>query len=232
MKLIAFLAAPILALAFMLPAEAEDGHYLTVTGQGKVSTTPDEGYFSTGVTTHKPTATKAFNENAKMMNAVFKALSEAGVAEEDIQTTHLSLHQHWKIVQAEGRKTKRVKDGFMAHTEVRVTISEIANFGKVLDAAAGSGVTNMSAISFGNSNAEELKDQARSKAVADAIRKAQIMASRFGIELGKPVVISEGNGLPVQPLGYAKTTVNSATMPVAIGTRSYSAYVTVRWKLD
>src|SRR5262245_48418709 len=70
-------------------------HSLTVTGTGRVTTTPDVAYTAIGVTVRQDQAQDASAAAAAAMTDVVGALRSQGIADEDMQTVTLSLQPHY-----------------------------------------------------------------------------------------------------------------------------------------
>ena len=80
---IAFAVVP--AFAQTPQSQGSDAR-IVVTGEGSVSVAPDYAAISSGVVSRAKTAGEAADANAKSMAAVISALTDAGVARNDIQT--------------------------------------------------------------------------------------------------------------------------------------------------
>ena len=75
------------------------GTRLDVTATGEVTRVPDLAIISAGVQTLQPTATAAIEENATRMERVRAALKRAGIADNDIQTSSISLNPEYRYVE-------------------------------------------------------------------------------------------------------------------------------------
>jgi uncharacterized protein YggE len=88
-------------------------------------------------------------------------------------------------------------------------------------------------IAFGCDNPEELLDQARMRAVADARRKAELYVKGAGASLGVVVSISEGQAMPFQQFRYEHLAAGSAdALPIAAGQQSLNVSVTVTYTIN
>ena len=96
---------------------------------------------------------------------------------------------------------------------------------------AGSGANQMNGLSFEVSKAETLKDDARKEAVANARRRAELIATAAGAALGEVQTISEDTSdYQPRPMAYARAAMAEA-VPVERGTATLEARVTVTWTL-
>lgn len=229
---LAVLAALPLA-AFGLPARAETPPLsaipqISVTGEGQVEAAPDLATIMLGVTTEAKGAAEALAANSAAMAAVVENLKAAGIAPRDIQTTGLALNPVWESYRSDGRQ--RI-DRFQATNGVTVRVRTIERTGAVLDAAVKDGANTLNGLSFGVAEPRPLMDEARARAVADARRRAELLATAAGVRLGRVLTIAEagGGGAPV-PMFRAEAAMSEAP-PVEGGELAIRAMVTVTWEL-
>ena len=201
---------------------------VSVTGEASISVPPDLAQIDSGVTTEAKTAREASEANNKAMGVVLQALKTAGIAEKDIQTSRLSLSPQ----SAPNRNANApfLIVGYRASNRVTVTIRDITKVADTIDVLVGSGANEISGISFMVSKASKLLDDARSEAVADARRKAEIYAKAANISLGAPISISEETA--PGPVPYRKMAADmAASAPVAQGQETLRVSVSVSYEL-
>lgn len=222
----------IAAIAIATMASSAFGQSLpptvSVTGEASISVPPDLAQIDSGVTTEAKTAREASEANNKAMGGVLQALKNAGIAEKDIQTSRLSLSPQ----STPGRNPNAPFQitGYRASNRVTVTIRDIAKVADTIDVLVGSGANEISGISFMVSKASKLLDDARSEAIADARRKAEIYAKAANISLGAPISISEETA--PGPAPYRKMAADiAASAPVAQGQETLRVSVSVSYEL-
>lgn len=201
---------------------------VSVTGEASISVPPDLAQIDSGVTTEAKTAREASEANNKAMGGVLQALKNAGIAEKDIQTSRLSLSPQ----STPGRNPNAPFQitGYRASNRVTVTIRDITKVADTIDVLVGSGANEISGISFMVSKASKLLDDARSEAIADARRKAEIYAKAANISLGAPISISEETA--PGPVPYRKMAADmAASAPVAQGQETLRVSVSVSYEL-
>lgn len=234
----------LLAVATTVSAE-EPTPTISLSATGTVQAQPDRGYISLGVVTKANTSTKAAALNAVSMSELHKSLDDLGITKENIRTTEYSVRQVYRTVRTpveldngptnrQQWTTKQVPDGFQVSNMVQVTVCELGDFGKVLDAAVSDGANSVRSISFGSSKATELTDQARAAAVKRLTTKVKIYTSGLGIELGKVISVREQQQSYGRNKMYARSSALSDGVPetaVSGGSLSFSATVTVTWSL-
>jgi uncharacterized protein YggE len=218
-----------MAFALFLTASAQPAErvekLITVTGEGTVAAVPDSAVIRLGVSSQGKTARAASDANAKEMTGVLAAIKETGVADRDIQTTSLSLQPQYE----QNKPGAARLIGFQANNQVTVKIRDIANLPSVLDRAITAGANEMSGIEFVVSEQAKLLDNARTAAIADARRKAELYAAAAGLKIGRTMAISEEGAAP-QPRPYQALRAGAAA-PIAPGEQMLRAVVTVSFEL-
>jgi len=167
----AVLAVPF-SLSAALPALAEGT--ITVTGEASIPATPDMATVSLGVTTEGKTAAEAMSANSEALAGVIARLKAAGIAEQDLQTTSLSLNPNW--VGYDAGQTPTISN-YIAMNMLNVRVRDLAALGGVLDASIADGANTLNGITFELASPRPVLDEARKAAVADAAAKAALYAT-------------------------------------------------------
>jgi uncharacterized protein YggE len=219
----------VLAIALLAalpwPAQAVE-RLITVTGHGTVEVAPDTAMIRIGVTSQAKTANAASAANARQMTKVLAAVEQAGIAKKDIQTSRLSLQPQYDSKNGTNRLL-----GFRVTNRITVRIRNIGNLPSILDKAIAAGANEMSGIEFLVSEENRLLDEARTEAVADARRKAELYAKAAGAKVGKVVAITEQGSTP-PPRRFEALRAGAAAVPVAPGQQTLRATVTVSYALE
>lgn len=184
----------ILVLAMMLPCIAlaetvavAENATITVTGSASVTLKADYARISVGVSSKAATVEQAANENNAAIFAVIEALKEAGVAEEDIATSNYSVYAEYDYASFGGQKLT----GYNVTNQLTVIIRDMEHIGATLDKATAAGANNIYNIEFLSTKADEAQDEATVYAVQDAMRRAKLLASAAGLNLGGIKSISD-----------------------------------------
>ncbi len=212
-------------LAMVSGAAAAETAKIIVSGQGEVSAAPDMAVVSVGVTNEARTASAALAANSQAMGAVLQRLLDAGIGERDLQTSNLSLSPRWDQPRQADTQPRIV--AFVASNQLSVRVRVLEELGGILDLVVQDGANTLGGLSFAISEPEPLLDEARSAAVADATRKARLLAEAAGVTLGPLLEMSEagGGGGPI-PMARMEMSLADA-VPVASGELEMSATVTM-----
>lgn len=229
-------ATPTGANATLAPAAPSgavvSGRGVTVIGQGTAYGQPDQATVIVGVETFAPTVSEASAQNQTTLDNVMAALSAAGIASEDIQTTNYSLYAE----QTYGDKGPEGIVGYHVTNQVNVKIRDISLVGDVLGAVTEAGANAIYGVNFSVADPAALEAEARALAMDDAAKRAASLAELGNVTLGEVTVISEVVGQPVMPLGmggggYAMEQAASAP-GISPGQLSYQVQVQVTYGIQ
>jgi len=166
-----------------------------VSGEGKVTVTPDVATLSLGVEAQAESVTLAQSQAAEAMDEVMAALTGNGVAEKDIQTQYYSIYP---VTRWDEDSREEVIVGYRVTNTVRAKIREVDKAGTIIDAVASAGgdFTRINGIYFSVDDPSVYYETAREEAMADARAKAEQLAELAGGRLGKATYISESSSTP------------------------------------
>lgn len=221
---VALVATP--ALAQVTPPPT-----ISVSGEGTVSAPPDLAFIDGGVTTEAKTAREASDANNAAMTKVLQALKGAGIDAKDTQTSRLSLQPQY-AQQTRSTPGPNVITGYRASNRVTIRLRDVAKVASAIDTLVSSGANEIGGINFMVAQASKLLDEARTEAIADARRKAEIYAKAAGVTLGAPLSISEDGGGAPAPMAFRKMAADmSPSAPVAQGEETLRVNVSVSWEI-
>ena len=216
------------ALPFGLPALAEVGPTITVTGEGSVASAPDMATISLGVTTQADTAAAAMTANSTALTAVLDRLKSAGIAARDMQTSNLTLNPNW--VSYDSGNSNKI-DGYTASNQLTVQVRALDTLGTVLDSSITDGANTLNGVTFGISEPRPFLDEARKKAVADAVARATLLVAAAGAKLGPIVSITESSGFATPMPMYRMEADAASSVPTAGGEVGLTATVTMVFEI-
>ncbi|WP_072391805.1 SIMPL domain-containing protein [Hyphomicrobium sp. CS1GBMeth3] len=225
-----FLAAASLLLLLTTPPRAEDkpmDRLITVSASGYAYAEPDQARVSAGVTAEADTAEAALAANTELMQKVVGGLKETGVDAKDIQTSNFNVEPRYTNPR-DG--TAPSISGYRVSNQVAVLVRDLKSLGGLLDKLVSLGANQVYGLAFEVSKQETLKDEARKDAVANARRRAELLAAAAGSEVDEVVTIAEETGYG-GPRPMAMRAAKAEAVPVEAGTETLEARVTVTWKL-
>lgn len=184
-----------------------------VTGQGEVMVIPDIAELCLGIEAQADTVSEAQAQASEAMDKVMEALKDNGVDEKDIQTQQFSIYPVTRWINESGEEEIV---GYRVTNMVLAKIREVDKAGIIIDAVAKAGgdLTRIQSISFSVDDPTPYYEEARGKAMEDAMNKATQLATSAGAQLGKLTYISEGAAYV--PRYFAEMGGNEASSPTPI----------------
>ena len=113
-------------------------------------------------------------------------------------------------------------------------VRDLAQLGGLIDRLTGAGANQMNGIRFFVDKTENLMDEARRRAIADARRKAELLANEAGARLKRVLTIAEGCARPGPRKMFRAMALqdSAARVPVAAGEQTIRANVSVTYDLE
>jgi uncharacterized protein len=204
-------------------------HGITVVGTGSAKAVPDVTEWSFGVRSEAETAAAAMKENAAATQRVIDALKGAGIDRDDLRTEQVSLYPRMsEDGHIEGPQGVL---GYTASNTVHVTVKSVDRAGAVVDAAVAAGANEIYGPSLRVSESDDEYAQAVDAAFDDARARAEAIAAKAGLTLGRPLAIVEGSGAGAVPR-YAEAAMADASVPIEAGSQQVQALLTVTFAVS
>lgn len=222
-------------LSTLLTVHAEESKIknatITVTATGESQAAPDMAIINLAIVTHDKTAQKALAVNNKSMNDIINAFKGNGIQANDLQTSGLSIYQSNSGNHDEQKENERL---YRVSNSLTVRIRDLANAGKIFDQAMALGINSVNGITFTNANTKPFYQDARKKAIAEAIAKAETIAEAAHLKLGKIIKINENDDHyhPTPRLMSKAANADYADTNFAGGELGYNVNVTVVFSID
>ena len=231
----ALVCAALLALTLVIPtgtASAEEAlPTLTMNGVGSAQIAPDMAEITLGVITEAKDAAKAHSDNAAQAARVQAAVKALGVAERDIQTTRYDFSPIYDV-KDNGRS---VTTGYTVTNAIVVKVRNLANVGKVIDAALANGANRVDSLEFSASDPSAAKDAALADAARDARSKADAVARALGVRIVRILNVYADAQSPAprnfMPMMMAKEAYDAAT-PISAGELLFEASVNISYVIE
>jgi hypothetical protein len=180
------LAVVVLAMALVgcvSAADSANDHVIQVSGSGSVTGTPDRVQISFAVQTENSDVKIAQANNALAMNNVMDALAAAGVPRDQIKTTG------YTITPVNQQDSNGILSGpattYQVTNTLQVTLKDTNTTGQIIDTAVGAGANQVNSIQFmlSDEQAQALRSQALTKAVANARADADTAAAALNVTI-------------------------------------------------
>lgn len=213
---------------------------ISADGSATVSRAPDLAEVSIGVQASGKTTSEATDALNRAMERVIKAVKDTQLAGLVVQSQNVSLYPEYER-QSDGRQTREPKIiGYRASNTIRVTTSDVANVGQVLDKGIAAGANQVFGISFSRKDDAEARREALVKATADAKSKAEAIAGALGYRIVR-VQRAQTGSLGVRPMyksfgrgewAAADAGFAAAPTPIESGQVEVSAQVSIEFIVE
>lgn len=211
----------------------DDLKILTVSGTGELDVVPDRARLTLGVMAERKTAKEAQAAMAEDLDRVVKAFKSQGIEEKDMRTMGLHLEPVYDY-RPEGPPRL---NGYRASSNIAITTSKLDAVGDLLDLAVQSGANTVQGVEFVLKDQEKAKEEALDKALADARKKADQVASKTGVKIKETKSVTVLDSSPEQPypiyLRSAKAMDTAASpTPILPGQMKFAVQVEVQYFLE
>ena len=194
---------------------------VTVSGNARVSATPDTAVLTISVVTQNASALEAQQQNATQSTAVINAIKTAA------PTAEISTSGYALIPQRVYKENQPPTiSGYEARNTVTATLTDLTKVGTVIDAAARSGANNIDGVSFTLRQDRVARSRALSDATLEAVSKANALAQTLGGKVVRIIAVQEGGATPRPVMRFdAMARTGAADTPIEPGTLEITAEV-------
>ncbi|MDP4030790.1 MAG: SIMPL domain-containing protein [Candidatus Beckwithbacteria bacterium] len=208
---------------------------ITVTGQAKQQVANQIANFNVSVTQadkDKQAAVEAVNQE---MDKIIKAVKGLGVADKDIKTQNISVHEI-EVAETEimiyPPRPRSGEKQWQASNSLAIILREVDQTQALADLLQGFSLAQVSGPGFSLDESSDNDAELLTQAVEDARKKAEQVAAASGRKLGKALTVSEGFSSQPGPLYRAMEADMALTpTPVEPGSSQTSKTVTVVFEL-
>lgn len=186
--IISILAGTLLLGSCSIQQDNYSKRTVSVSGTGSVTVEADTATIILSVITKGKDVAETSAENANKMTAVQDAIKSKGIQKECISTQNYSVFQESHY---DNKTGKQVYDDYRVTNQVKILVKKIGMAGEIIDLALKSGANQLSSLTYGVTDTEIAKKQARSLAISQAQESANLLAGASGAKLGKVLSISE-----------------------------------------
>lgn len=225
--------SPMIAQPVLAQEEKPTPRTLNVTGEGKVTITPDIAYISIGVHTEDKNAAEAVAANTTQAQKVVDALRAADIDPKDIQTINFSIYPQ----QQYDNEGKFQGINYVVDNTVYVTLRDIAKLGELLDTVVSAGANSINGIQFDVEDRSKALSEARKLAVEDAQKQANELASAAGVSLVQVISLNTYGVTPPVPVydyraGVGGAAAAEAAVPVSPGQMVVTVQVNMVYEIE
>lgn len=209
---------------------------ISVTGEGRVTVTPDIAKVTVGIEAMQVSLAEAQAEATAKMEAIIQAATDAGIAEDDIVTTNYSVNV---VQEYDNSGNPAAISGYRVGNQVELTVRQIDDLGTLLESVVAEGANTIYGIAFSVDDPTEAASQARRQAVEDARQKAEELADAAGVEITGILSISESGSASRPPEVFEAQMADedmdrgaAAPVPIQTGTNEIAVMVKIVFEIS
>lgn len=161
---------------------------ITVNGYGKITGSNDIAVTTLGYSNMNKDVKTAQTENKGVMEKIMADLKTMGIEEKDLKSDY-SIYPEYSYTD-KGQEFK----GYRVNSNVQVKIRDLSKIEEVLGLAGKYGANQVNGLTFTIDDPENLKTQARDKAIVDAQAKALKLSKELGVKIVGVVSFNEYQG--------------------------------------
>ena len=239
----------ILITAFLMPSgyARADGAglkasvpHVTVVGNAHAEIVPNLATIFLGVEDEEPTADAALGKTTQAAKAVMDDLRAQGVEEKDIRTTSLDLSKVYDDQRdSSGRVGKRIFRSYRAQNMFSVHVRDVGKAGALARRAFDHGANTFNGIIYDSDAVKQKQLELQGEAAKDARANAESYAGALGLTLGRAIEIAAPNysgpgvmaAAPMRKVSFAAAQAADVDIPLAPGTLTLQASISVTWEL-
>ena len=173
----------ILLICITMTAQKIEQPSVDVIGEGVVYVIPDEVTIKVQVENEGGNPKELKQLNDRIVNEVLLFIKAQDIDKKDVMTQYIRLSKNYDY------QTKKYK--YVANQSISIRLKDLNKYESMMSGLLESGINRIDGIYFSSSKKEELRSQARIKAIQNAKMKAEEYASVLGQSISKAIKISE-----------------------------------------
>ncbi|WP_218813387.1 oxidative stress defense protein [Rickettsiella endosymbiont of Dermanyssus gallinae] len=176
--------------------------HIITSGTASVDAVPDMATINIEVSVLAKDAAEAKKQVDTRVTQYFDFLRQNGIEKKDINAANLSTQAEYDYP----KTGETLLKGYRATRQIQVTVRQIDKLNMLLDSALTLGLNEIRDIKLGVSNPSSYREQARKKAIANAIAQADSLAAGFNVKRGPVYSIRYHiGGYPSMPTNLYKS---------------------------
>ncbi|HHT27200.1 MAG TPA: SIMPL domain-containing protein [Firmicutes bacterium] len=217
------LCTALLVLMYGMTAQAADYYVsqtLTTVGSGFVVLPADIAVVSVAIETSAAESGAAHQENLRITEQIMAALKE-----EKIPGLQFNMRQ---VMFWENTSLSTREKSYKASAALDIQTNDLAGVGHIIDIAEKMGATSVQNVRFDISDIDAAAQEALRLAVADGMRKAELMASAAGMRIAIIRELRDNNAVRVYNPSQPTTAAAAETALPALAAPVYRGQVLVQ----
>ncbi len=203
---------------------------IVVSGYGKVNGNNDIAVTTIGYSNTDKDVAKAQIDNKKVMDQIMSDLKVLSVSDKDLQSNY-TIYPDYNYTQQKGQELI----GYKVSNQLTIKIRDLSKIPQILGLAGKYGATEVNGLNFTIDDPDNLKMDARAKALSDAKIKAQYLSEKLGVNLGSVVSFNEYEGsndtYPMKSMSLGTAEGGGGPESVSSGSKDVVMNVSVTYEI-
>lgn len=201
---------------------------IQVSGQSFMKIKPDHALITIGAEIKNADASKAKEENDKIIAKMIQVIKKSKIEDKDFQTQRVHLYK--------SRDYQQKKDYFVANQIISITLHNLDDYENLISDLIEVGANTIQGVEFKSTETEKYASEIRAKAVLDAKKKAEDYASALSQTVGKALLVNDQSSVMHPRVYNMKTVAFEATadmqeQTLAVGEIEISTHVNISFEL-
>jgi uncharacterized protein len=206
------LFTPFCADAQVLRLGSDNKRTIEATTTEKISVPSDSAIVKIGFNHVADTKDAAYNETVRLGAKIIKALIDAGISKEEIQTETLNVGRE-EEPSRNATSSPKIRYSAEQHWRIHVVAPDAQ---KTIDIAVAAGANSVQRVAWNVSDPQSLRAKAYGVALARAKEMAEQSAAQARVKLGELISIINGE----ESEGFAKVAMARKMMPIEVAATS------------
>ncbi|MFD2446021.1 SIMPL domain-containing protein [Bacillus sp. CGMCC 1.16607] len=186
--------------------KVENKNIIRVNGEGVVTAVPNQATATIGVITEGKDLTEVQERNSSIVTNMMTVLNSFNIPKKNIQTYDYQVNTEYDY-----ENGKQIFRGYRVQNLLKMTIDQIDELGKIINAIIKAGANYVSNVQFQVSNPEQYYLQALRKALKNAHEKAETIVSDLKVNWNSIPLRIEERGKETSPIHPQQTYVKAAS---------------------
>ncbi|MBD2780018.1 oxidative stress defense protein [Xenorhabdus sp. 42] len=201
-------------------AELPSVPHISTSGNAIIKAAPDMATLMINVSETQKSAADAKKKVDERVAKYFDFLKNNGIEKKDIDAANLRTQPEYQYDQKTGKSNIT---GYRASRSVEVKVHKLDQLNTLLDGALKAGLNEINSVQFSVENPQRYRDEARQKAIENAIQQATALAKGFSGKLG-PVYSINYRAPDAVPMPMSRQKYQAALMAAPVADSASETY--------
>lgn len=195
--------------------------FITSSGQGMVTASPDLAYVNTNITTNDPDPAIAISANGTAYQSLRDRMQAQGIASSDLQQTSYNVQDLRPPARGSAPAYPGQRYGYTVSRGIRITVRDVSRAQTIAETVAGSGASGFTSVRYSLTDENQRLQQqtALASAVAQARQEATAAARAAGLHIVRLHILQVGQNYPMpMTVNAAPAMANAGLMQIGTAT--------------